>query len=61
MNYNFLAPELVMQLHDSILAITKGLPGVKEPELVERYVPASSIWRTMRALTTFIPWRRCIW
>ncbi|WP_370604004.1 type II toxin-antitoxin system death-on-curing family toxin [Citrobacter braakii] len=35
MNYNFLAPELVMQLHDSILAITKGLPGVKEPELVE--------------------------
>ena len=35
MNYNFLAPELVIQLHDSILAITKGLPGVKEPELVE--------------------------
>lgn len=35
MSFNFLPAALVIQLHDSILETTKGLPGIKEPELVE--------------------------
>ncbi|HAV1601628.1 TPA: type II toxin-antitoxin system death-on-curing family toxin [Enterobacter hormaechei subsp. xiangfangensis] len=35
MNLTFLRPELVIQLHDSILTRNPGLAGLKEPGLVD--------------------------
>lgn len=35
MSFYSLAPELVIQLHDAILSTTHGLPGIKDPELVD--------------------------